>query len=99
LGPPPKQIGGANVVLFAPIDERHRHTGNCRQIVAGALQGPNAGLAICQYDGEVGFYLFGCNEGWSSVTDTWHQSIEEAMDQAEFEYEGVATTWRRIDTP
>jgi hypothetical protein len=58
----PKQIGGATVLLFTPIDERHRYTGNCRQILAGVLQGPAAGLAICQYDGEDGFYVFACDE-------------------------------------
>jgi hypothetical protein len=91
----PKQINGATVVLFTPIDERHRHTGNCRQIVAGVLQGPAAGMAICQYDGEDSFYLFGCDEHCSTITDTWHQTIEEARGQAEFEYEGVAATWQR----
>ncbi len=70
MGPAPKQIGGANVVLYTPIDERHRPTGNCHQIVAGVVQGPAAGLAICQYDDEDCFYLFGCDEDWFSVTDT-----------------------------
>jgi fructose-1,6-bisphosphatase/inositol monophosphatase family enzyme len=37
----------------------------------------------------VGSVVVGCDEGWSSVTDTWHQSIEDAKYQAEFEYEGV----------
>jgi hypothetical protein len=95
MGPAPKRIGGANVVLYSSIDERHRTTGNCLQIVAGALRGPAAGLAICQYDGEDCFYLFGCDEEWSSVTDTRHQSIDEAKGQAEFEYEGVSATWQR----
>ncbi len=96
VGPAPEQIGGANVLLYTPIDERHRTTGYCRHIVAGVVQGPAAGLAICQYDGEECFYLFGCDEGWSGVTDTWHRSIEEAKGQAEFEYEGVSATWERI---
>jgi hypothetical protein len=96
VGPAPRQISGANVVLYTPIDERHRPTGNCRQIVAGVLQGPAAGLAICQYDGEDYFYLFGCDENWSTVTDTLHQTIEEAKGMAEFEYEGVSATWQRI---
>src|SRR3712207_8289515 len=70
----PKEIGGARVVLYTPVDERHKHTGNCLQIVAGELMGAAAGLAICQYEGESSFYLFGCDEEWNSVTDTWHGS-------------------------
>ena len=90
----PKEVGGARVVLYTPIDERHRHTGNCQQIVAGVLMGPAAGLAICQYEGEDCFYLFGCDEDWEVETDTWHQTLAEAKAQAEFEYEGVSATWR-----
>lgn len=89
----PTILGGAKVVLYTPIDERHRPTGNCKQILAGVLAGPAAGLAICQYDGEDSFYLFGCDQEWNSVTDTWHQTVEDAKAQAEFEYEGVSATW------
>jgi hypothetical protein len=55
--------------------------------------GPMAGLAICQYAGEDAFYLFGCDPDWQSITDTWHQTLEEAQEQAEFEYERVSQTW------
>jgi hypothetical protein len=65
------------------------------QIVEGDVQGPPAGLAICQHEGKDGYYLFGCNGEWQSVTDTWHQTIEEAKSQAEFEYTGVSTTWQQ----
>jgi hypothetical protein len=92
VGTAPEQSGGARVLLYTAIDERHRPTGNCRQIVAGVLQGPAAGLAICQYDGEDCVYLFGRDERWSIIMDTWHPTIEEAKRQAEFEYEGVAAT-------
>jgi hypothetical protein len=89
----PSKIGGATVICYTPIDGRHRHKGNCRQVVAGVLQGAAAGLAICQYEGEDSFYLFGCDENWQSVTDTWHETLEDAKYQAEFEYEGVSGTW------
>ncbi len=95
MDPAPRQIGGANVLFYTPIDHRHRPTGNCKQIVAGILRGPAAGLAICQYEGEESFYLFGCDSEWKSVTDTWHQSLEDAMAQAEFEYAGVSNSWLR----
>jgi hypothetical protein len=55
--------------------------------------GPMAGLAICQYAGQDAFYLFGCDADWQNVTDTWHQTLDDAQHQAEFEYEGVSKTW------
>jgi hypothetical protein len=97
MEPAPQQIGGGRVVCYTPIDHRHHHTGNCRQIVAGVLQGPAAGLAICYVDKENAYYLFGCDEDWQTVTDTWHATLDEAKTQAEFEYEGVTATWQVIE--
>jgi hypothetical protein len=96
MAPPPTLVGGARVVRWAVIDDRQRSTGGCRQVVAGRLQGPAAGLAICQYDGEDAFYLFGCDGKWNTVTDTWHETLEDAMKQAEFEYEGISATWNAV---
>ena len=90
----PGIIGGAKVLLYATIDGRHRPTGGCRHFVGGGLMGPAAGLAICRHEGETAVYLFGCDEDWDTVTDSWHETLEEAKAQAEFEYEGVSATWR-----
>lgn len=91
----PESVDGAKVIVFTLIDRRHRYTGDCRHVVAGVPQGPAAGLAICKYEGEEGYYLFACDTTWRSVTDTWHKSVEEAMSQAEFEYEGITGSWQR----
>jgi hypothetical protein len=93
MKPCPSLVGGARVICYSPIDKRHRFTGACKQIVAGQLMGAMAGLAICQYDGEDAFYLFGCDAEWQTITDGWHQTLDEAKRQAEFEYEGISKTW------
>jgi hypothetical protein len=93
MKPCPSTVGGAQVICYSPIDERHRFTGACKQIVAGQLMGAMSGLAICQYAGEDAFYLFGCDSEWQTVTDTWHQTLDDAKHQAEFEYDGVSKTW------
>ena len=38
-------------------------------------------------------YLFGSDAEWNSVTATWHETLQQALDQADFEYEGVSKTW------
>jgi hypothetical protein len=88
----PRLLGGLPVVAYTPIDQRHRATGNCRHFAHGELVHPAAGLAICR-DSDGGFLLFGCDAGWNTVTDTWHESLEDARYQAEFEYEGIDGTW------
>jgi hypothetical protein len=90
----PMQIDRAKVVCFSLIDRRHRPTAACRHIVAGAVQGPAAGVAVCQYEGESGYYVFGCDAEWNAITDTWHATLEDAKSQAECEYEGLSGTWQ-----
>jgi len=93
----PDYIGDARVICFSPIDERHRHTRQTKQTVGGRLLGPAAGLAIGQTKGHgsISYFLFGCDEDWRPISDTWHESLEEAVRQAEFEYEGVGATWQQ----
>lgn len=40
--------------------------------------------------------MFGCDGDWNTVTDTWHETLEGALEQAEFEYEGVTATWNVV---
>jgi hypothetical protein len=89
----PAEISGLPVVCWSPIDGRHSPTGRCRHLCPQGLFGPAAGVAVCGRP-EEGFYLFGCDANWRPVTDTWHETAEEARRQAEFEYEGVSATWR-----
>jgi hypothetical protein len=96
MPPPPDLIGGTRVVRWSVIDGRHRPSGDCEHAVSAVLQGPAAGLAIGQPDGEDAYYLFGCDAEWNSVTDTWHATLEEALAQAESEYEGVSETWNVV---
>jgi hypothetical protein len=93
--PAPKEIGSATVHFFTPIDERHRPTGNCQHTLIGGPQGPVVALAVCPEGAGQGFYLFGCDATLEVVTCTRHPTPEEAMRQAEFEYEGVSATWQR----
>ena len=90
---PPEVLGGAKLIRWSVIDDRHRPTASCRQIVAGEVRSPAAALAICQDVGGQAYYLFGCDDEWRTVTDTWHETLDEALQQAELEYEGVSATW------
>ncbi|MCP2289133.1 hypothetical protein APR08_002050 [Nocardia amikacinitolerans] len=41
-----------------------------------------AGLAITQYDASPAVYLFYCDAAWNVVTDTCHDSVAAAREQA-----------------
>ena len=94
--PPPARIGDANVVMYAIIDNEVRATNNTKHLIGGQLETDFAALAICKYPNECGCYLFYCNSDWEAVTDTFHERLEDALAQAEFEYEGIGDSWKRI---
>ena len=90
----PKEIGGAIVLCFTKIDDRHCRTGATRHFVDGVLRQDFTWLAICRYaDSCDEFYLFYCDDHWNTITDTYHASLQLAKQQASFEYEGVDKTW------
>jgi hypothetical protein len=95
---PPTELDGAKVLFYATLQKNRRPTGNTKHYIGGELVQPVAGLAICQYENAKGFYLFYCDNQWNVITDTYHESIEDAKNQAEVEYEGVSNEWRQISS-
>jgi hypothetical protein len=52
--------------------------------------GAASALAVARYDDpSSGFYLFSLDEHGTVVTDTCHDSVEAALDQAALEYVGL----------
>jgi hypothetical protein len=54
-----------------------------------------AGLVIAPYvhDHDEGFYLFPCDEVSQELFDSWHETLEHTLRQAEADYPGVANHW------
>ncbi len=94
---PPTSIKGALVLCYSFIDERHKPTGLCEHRVDGQLIGLASGLAICRYQDSSEVLLYFCDELWEMMTHAHHQAIDEAKDQAEFEYEGTSATWEQFE--
>lgn len=97
---PPDELGGEKVLRYASIDDDVRPTGATKhsygdlvdgEIVAGGPLGPFAALAIQGDDS--GYFLLYLDADGSPVTDTWHETLDDALEQAEFEYEGITAKW------
>ena len=55
-------------------------------------------LEIASYPGEESCYLFHvCGDG--QVADTWHQTLDEAVDQAEWEFGVRQEEWTVVAEP
>jgi hypothetical protein len=90
---PPDRLDGAEVICFTLLDHRHELTGCTRHFRDGQRQSSFHGLVIATYSKEDGVYLFYCGENWSVENDTFHDSVESAKAQAEFEFKGTSQTW------
>jgi hypothetical protein len=82
------------------LAKQHVPTGKTKHSY-GAPDGPRHPLPtpvllrIVQYDGDSGVYLFYCDESGREMTDTWHDDVEQAMAQADFEFSVAQTDWVR----
>jgi hypothetical protein len=85
---PPREIAGATVLQFADLSNAVA-TGATTHVIKGQQTRDFKGLAIAQYDSDPGFYLFYCDADWRAVTDTYHETIEGAIAQADFEFTGL----------
>ena len=80
---------------LAPHQEK---TGPTRHFVGGELIARPAALAIVgEPDGGAGFLLLYLDELGEEVTDTWHASVGDAMEQARFEFSVSSDEWSHRD--
>ncbi len=87
----PKEIGGADVIAYAVVKTENLHKGNTKQIVAGRIMGVATAMIIAQYEGDSAYYVFGCySDEWATETDTWHEDLEDAIEQLDWEYENLS---------
>lgn len=90
---PPFKIGNAELIAYLVLNNSQLRTGNTEHYIEGEQKKDFYGLAICKYESEGGYYLFYCGEDWEAITDTWHETIEDAREQAGFEYMNTGDSW------
>ena len=82
----PTVIGGGRVLFYTRIDERHSACDGRSRLPYG--------LAIVDVEGS-GIFLFTCEDDWMPVFDSWHMTVDDAKQQAAFEFNGIQSTWER----
>jgi hypothetical protein len=88
VGPAPTKLDGATVLRWADLTDAQPR-GTTRHLEADEELGPFAALAIASYEGKPGYYLFYCDPSWTVQTDTFHESVEAATQQAAYEYSSI----------
>jgi hypothetical protein len=71
----------------------HHHPSRTRHTINGASFPPFIGLEIATSGSDAGFYLLHiCAEGPGA--DTWHETLDDAFYQAEFEFGVQESEWQ-----
>lgn len=81
------------VVSWLRLTEAHRPTGATSHRVDGKPVEAAAELRVMQFEGDPGFYLIHLDKSGEELTDTYHETIEQAFEQAHFEYGIVRDEW------
>lgn len=78
------------VLARVRLSDKHQPTGRTKHFLglgSGQVEIPTpVELRITQYAGTDGFYLFYCDDDGTELTDTFHDTASDALDQAEWEF-------------
>ena len=87
----------AYVVLWhVTISDSHKPTGKTVHYLGNEKLPVPSSLQIAQYFGDDGFYLFYLDQGGEVMTDTYHDDVSSAMEQANFEFLINSSEWEKL---
>jgi hypothetical protein len=78
------------------LGQNHLPTGKTRHYLGGTFAPVPCDLRIVKYANDQGFYLFYCNGDGVELTDTYHETLEAAMDQADWEFGIKEEEWEIV---
>ena len=89
-----KMIAIRKVVLR----EHHLSPGRTSHYIDGREFAPFKSLAITTYPGDSGCYLMHITAD-GQCADTWHETLDDAFHQAEYEFEVRRDEWEAVNEP
>ena len=87
----------SRVLRRVTLEPRHAPTGFTTHRRGGDVLPSPTALSIVQFGGDDGFYLLYLDASGSEMTDTWHQSLEGAVRQAQSEFGVASEDWRIVE--
>ncbi|MGH8550153.1 MAG: hypothetical protein ACRERU_16430 [Methylococcales bacterium] len=86
-----------HVLRRVNLDSRHCPTGKTKHYIGETALPPPAALEIVSYPDEQGFYLLYLDDAGNELTDTFHETIDKAMAQAEWEFSVQPNEWTDLE--
>ena len=76
------------------LNQNHAPTGKTVHLQENVKISPPSGLQIVSYENDGGYYLLYLDSNGRELADTWHETLEAAQGQAEFEFNVKPQEWR-----
>ena len=83
------------VLASVRLATRHKPTKRTIHRLGNELLPVPSELRVVQHPGDPGFLLLYLDEHQQEITDTYHLSLQAALEQAEFEFGIKPDEWRR----
>jgi len=86
------------LVRWVRLRENHVPTGRTSHKVDGQTVETASELRVMPFSADQGFYLMHFNADGDELTDTYHESLDEALEQANFEFGVTPDEWSSDQT-
>jgi hypothetical protein len=86
------------VVRRITLTAEHRPAGKTRHYHGPDELPPPVLLKVARYTDDDGYYLLYCDASGVEFTDTYHESLEDALAQAEWEFRIQPTEWESLES-
>lgn len=87
-------MSSEKTLMHVTLLEKHAPTGKTVHTLNGAPVRATAALKLVQYVSDPGYYLIHLDEAGDEVTDTYHETIESTLAQANWEYRVQPEDWK-----
>jgi len=84
-----------NLLHRIVLNEGHQPTGFTRHTRNGLPLQSTTELRIAQYYGDPSYYLFYCDATGEELTDTYHDTVDSAFEQARAEFGVRPDEWQQ----
>ncbi len=86
-------IHDERIIAHVSLEPKHIVTHQVRHYRNGLLLGKPNALKIIQFPEDPGFYLIYIDNEGSEMTDTYHDTLPDALEQAWFEFQVDKSDW------
>ena len=81
------------ITQIIPTTTPLKSNNTVRHYVQGGLIEEICGLQIVRYADDAGYYLLYLDKNGKEITDTYHENIESAIEQADLEFDLTGKLW------